>query len=188
MERSALRTPGTGTMTHSTPLRIATRGSRLARWQADWVAAQLHSRGVEVEIIEIATRGDLAQDGPAAAIGVQGVFTKEIQSAVLADEADVAVHSLKDLPTQKIAGLSLVAVPAREISADALVTSAGDSLDALPPSARIGTGSRRRRAQIRHLRPDLEVVDIRGNIDTRLAKLDAGEFDAIVLAAAGLAR
>jgi len=170
------------------PLRIGTRASKLARWQSDWVAAELTRLGSRVEIVEITTRGDVEQLGPVAGIGVQGVFTKEIQAAVLAGEVDLAVHSLKDLPTEQVSGLVLAATPPRENVADALVTNAASSLGELPAGARIGTGSLRRRAQVLHLRPDLLVAGIRGNVDTRLRKLDDGEFDAIILAAAGLTR
>jgi hydroxymethylbilane synthase len=170
------------------PLRIGTRASKLARWQSDWVAAELTKLGSQVKIVEITTRGDVEQLGPVAGIGVQGVFTKEIQSAVLAGEVDLAVHSLKDLPTEQVSGLVLAATPLRENVADALVTNAAPSLAELPPGARIGTGSLRRRAQVLHLRPDLHVAGIRGNVDTRLRKLDEGEYDAIILAAAGLTR
>ena len=170
------------------PLRIGTRASKLARWQSDWVAAELTKLGAQVEIVEITTRGDVEQLGPVAGIGVQGVFTKEIQAAVLAGDVDLAVHSLKDLPTQQVSGLVLAATPPRENVADALVANAAKSLAELPPGSRIGTGSLRRRAQILNLRPDLHVAGIRGNVDTRLRKLDEGEFDAIVLAAAGLTR
>ncbi|MBA4106077.1 MAG: hydroxymethylbilane synthase [Pirellula sp.] len=170
------------------PLRIGTRASKLARWQSEWVAAELTRLGAQVEIVEITTRGDVEQLGPVAGIGVQGVFTKEIQAAVLAGEVDIAVHSLKDLPTEQVSGLVLAATPPRENVADALVTNAASSLGELPAGARIGTGSLRRRAQVLHLRPDLHVAGIRGNVDTRLRKLDAGEYDAIILAAAGLTR
>ena len=170
------------------PLRIGTRASKLARWQSDWVAAELTKLGAQVEIVEITTRGDVEQLGPVAGIGVQGVFTKEIQAAVLAGDVDLAVHSLKDLPTQQVSGLVLAATPPRENVADALVANAAKSLAELPPGSRIGTGSLRRRAQLLNLRPDLHVAGIRGNVDTRLRKLDEGEFDAIVLAAAGLTR
>lgn len=170
------------------PLRIGTRASKLARWQSDWVAAELTKLGAQVEIVEITTRGDVEQLGPVAGIGVQGVFTKEIQAAVLAGDVDLAVHSLKDLPTEQVSGLVLAATPPRENVADALVTNAAPSLAELPPGSRIGTGSLRRRAQVLHLRPDLHVAGIRGNVDTRLRKLDEGEFDAIILAAAGLTR
>ncbi|QDT72293.1 hydroxymethylbilane synthase [Lacipirellula limnantheis] len=170
------------------PLRIGTRASKLARWQSDWVAAELSRLGAAVEIVEITTRGDVEQLGPVGSIGTQGVFTKEIQAALLAGQVDLAVHSLKDLPTEQVAGLVLAATPPRESVADALVARSAASLADLPPGARVGTGSLRRRAQLLHLRPDLHVAGIRGNVDTRLRKLDDGEFDAIVLAAAGLTR
>jgi hydroxymethylbilane synthase len=160
----------------------------LARWQSDWVAARLRDRGFEVDIVEISTSGDVQQAGPVAAIGGTGVFTKEIQHALLAGDVDLAVHSLKDLPTQATAGLVIAAIPQRENPADALVSATGAALDALPAGARVGTGSLRRRAQLLALRPDLATLDIRGNVDTRLRKLDAGQYDAIVLAAAGLSR
>lgn len=175
-------------MPTSRTFRIGTRASKLARWQSDWVASQLGDRGVAVKIVEITTSGDVQQQGPVMAIGAQGVFTKEIQAALLAGDVDIAVHSLKDLPTQQVAGLALAAVPERANPADALVARDAASLEALPHGARIGTGSLRRRAQLLAVRPDLEVRPIRGNVDTRLRKLDAGEFDAIVIAAAGLTR
>lgn len=169
-------------------IRIATRGSKLALWQSNWVAYELRKLGAEVELVEITTSGDMQQTGPIAAVGLQGVFTKEVQAAVLAGQADIAVHSLKDLPTEQVEGLTLAAVPARESVADALVSEKAKCLADLATGARVGTGSQRRRAQIKHLRPDLEVVGIRGNVDTRLRKLDEGEYDAIILAAAGLWR
>jgi hydroxymethylbilane synthase len=169
-------------------LRIGTRASKLARWQSDWVAEQLRMRGVAVEIVEITTSGDVQQVGPVAAIGGVGVFTKEIQAALLAGDVDLAVHSLKDLPTQQAAGLTLAATPPRENPADALIGANGSTLEILPTGSRIGTGSQRRRAQLLALRPDFEMLDIRGNVDTRLRKLEEGEYDAIVLAAAGLMR
>ncbi len=174
-------------MPHARTYRIGTRASKLARWQSDWVAARLAERGVAVEICEITTTGDVQQQGPVATIGAQGVFTKEIQAALLTGDVDLAVHSLKDLPTQQVEGLALAAVPPRENPADALVTRSASLAD-LPPAARIGTGSLRRRAQLLALRPDLNVLAIRGNVDTRLRKLDSGEYDAILLAAAGLSR
>ena len=170
------------------PLRIGTRASKLARWQSDWVAQQLEARGIPVAIVEITTQGDLHQAGPVASLGVQGAFTKEIEAALLAKQIDVAVHSLKDLPTAMVDGLVLAAVPKREDPADAMVANEGWTLNSLPTGARIGTGSLRRRAQLLAIRPDAQVVAIRGNIDTRLRKLDDGEYDAIVLAAAGLRR
>ena len=170
------------------PLRIGTRGSKLARWQADWVAAELSRLGTSVEIVEISTQGDREQAGPLSSLGGEGVFTKEIQRALLANEVDLAVHSLKDLPTEPVAGLVLGAVPTRASTADALVSNAFASLDELPQGARIGTGSPRRQAQLLHRRPDLQVLGIRGNVDTRLRKLDDGEYNAIILAEAGLQR
>jgi hydroxymethylbilane synthase len=175
-------------------LRIGTRGSQLARWQADWVAAQLSAAGVPVELVMITTQGDARQTGPIGALGGQGVFTKEIQQALLDDRVDLAVHSLKDLPTDSVEGLSLAAVPPRESVADVLVTREAPPsdknllLEALPDGARVGTGSLRRRAQLLHARSDLVVDDIRGNVDTRLRKLDDDEYAAIVLAEAGLRR
>ena len=169
-------------------IRIATRGSQLALWQSNWVADQLRKLDANVELIEITTSGDVQQTGPIAAVGLQGVFTKEVQAAVQAGKADVAVHSLKDLPTEQVAGLVLGAVPERENVADALVTNSAKTLAELPAGARVGTGSSRRQSQLKHLRPDLEVVGIRGNVDTRLRKIDDGEYDAILLAAAGLRR
>jgi len=170
------------------PIRIGTRASKLAKWQANWVADQLRRLGATVELVEITTSGDVQQTGPIADVGLQGVFTKEVQAAVLTGDADIAVHSLKDLPTEQVDGLVLAAVPERENVADALVSNQAKSLAALPTGARVGTGSLRRLAQLKHLRPALKVVGIRGNVDTRLRKLDEGECDAILLAAAGLHR
>jgi len=169
-------------------IRIGTRASQLAQWQAHWVAEQLQKHGANVELVNITTSGDTQQQGPVAGLGLQGVFTKEIQSAVLAGRVDVAVHSLKDLPTDPIAGLVLAAVPERENIADALVSHVAPSLASLPQAARIGTGSLRRQSQLKSLRPDLQMAGIRGNVDTRLRKLDEGEYDAVILAAAGLNR
>lgn len=171
-------------------LRIGTRGSQLARWQAEWVAARLrdlHS-GLEVVLVEIKTQGDRDRNTPLAAIGGQGLFTKEIQRALLDRTVEVAVHSLKDLPTQGPESLVLGAVPAREESADALIAPQHRTLDALPSGATVGTGSLRRRAQLLHLRPDLTVVGIRGNVETRLNQALGGTLDAVVLAEAGLRR
>jgi hydroxymethylbilane synthase len=168
-------------------LRLGTRASPLARWQADWVAGELRQRGIEVEMVLISTQGDV-KTGPLGQIGGQGLFTKEIQRALLDGQIDLAVHSLKDLPTAEVAGLSLAAVPERESIADVFVGNSAKSLAELPPNARIGTGSLRRRAQLLHHRPDLQMLEIRGNVDTRLRKLDAGEYDALVLAQAGLHR
>lgn len=168
-------------------LRLGTRGSALARWQADWVATQLGGLGAEVEIVLITTTGDVTQHA-LSAVGGQGLFTKEIQRALLDNRIDLAVHSLKDLPTEPVAGLHLAAVPPRESPGDVLVSSKDQGIDALLFGARVGTGSRRRQSQLRHYRGDLQVHDIRGNVDTRLRRLDSGEFDAIVLAEAGLNR
>jgi hydroxymethylbilane synthase len=168
-------------------IRLGTRGSALARWQAEWVATQLGRLGHEVELILIKTEGD-QKGAPIATLGATGLFTKELQHALLDNRIDVAVHSLKDLPTDPIEGLQLAAVPVREEVQDALVTRGGGGLESLRPGAMIGTGSTRRRAQLLHWRPDLDVRQIRGNVDTRLRKLDDEGFDAIVLACAGLVR
>ena len=159
----------------------------MARWQAEWVASELEARGVTVELVPITTTGD-RQQGPLKNIGAQGLFTKEIQRALLDDRIDLAVHSLKDLPTEAVAGLCLAAVPARASAADVFVSQKYKSLEALPRGATVGTGSLRRRAQLLHARPDLQIQDVRGNVDTRLRKLDEGLFDALILAEAGLRR
>ncbi len=169
-------------------LRLGTRGSKLARWQADYVAAQLKDLGHEVEIIEIKTQGDRQQVGPIEAIGTVGVFTKELQRELLAGRIDFAVHSLKDLPTTPVEGLTLAATPVRAPIEDAFVSKVANSIDELPNGARVGTGSFRRKAQLLNRRPDLVVEDLRGNVETRLRKLHDGEHDAILLAHAGLAR
>ncbi len=169
-------------------LRLGTRASALARWQADWVAARLRDQGVAVELIPITTQGDAQQVGPIGSLGSQGVFTKEIQRALLDEKIDLAVHSLKDLTTEPIQGLSLAAVPERESVCDVLVSHSGATLDDLPMGTVVGTGSLRRRAQLLHIRPDLRMADIRGNVDTRLRRVADGDFDAIVLAEAGLNR
>lgn len=169
------------------PLRLGTRGSKLAQWQANWVAQQLQQAGFAVEVVLISTTGDQRQQEPIADVG-QGVFTKEIQRALLDDQVDLAVHSLKDLPTEPTPGLCLAAVPPRAAVGDALLSREGQTFDQLPQGAVIGTGSSRRRAQLWHRRPDLELRDLRGNVDTRLRKLHDGEFDAIILAEAGLSR
>jgi hydroxymethylbilane synthase len=172
---------------HGKTLRIGTRASPLARWQAEWVAAQLTQRGVSVELVPITTQGDV-KTGPLGQIGGTGLFTKELERALLDGQIDLAVHSLKDLPTAPVEGLLIAAVPPRESTDDVLVSSKADSIERLPRSARIGTGSLRRQAQLLHARPDLQVADIRGNVETRIKKLDEGQFDAIILAEAGLKR
>jgi hydroxymethylbilane synthase len=169
-------------------LRLGTRGSPLARWQAEWIAAELKKSGIQVELVPIATQGDAQPRGAIGSLGAQGVFTKEIQRALLEGMIDLAVHSLKDLPTDVVEGLMLAAVPPRERPGDVLVSNTAKSLDELPEGARVGTGSLRRRAQLLHVRPDLQVHDIRGNVDTRLRKLDDGRYEAVVLAEAGLRR
>jgi len=169
-------------------VRLGTRASALARWQADWVAARLEELGVEVILVPVTTSGDRQQRGPVPAIGTQGVFTKEIQLALVDDRIDLAVHSLKDLPTEPVDGLCLAAVPKRASASDVLVCREHGSLDDLAEGAVLGTGSLRRRAQILHVRPDLRMKDIRGNVDTRLRKLDGRQYDAVVLAEAGLRR
>lgn len=168
-------------------LRIGTRNSPLARWQAEWVIAQLKTIGVDAVIAPITTHGDQHQ-GPIQAAGSEGVFAKEIQRELLDGQIDVGVHSLKDLPTTQPAGLFLAAVPERGPVGDVLVCRKHASFDDLPDGVVVGTSSIRRRAQLLQLRPDLHIKDIRGNIDSRLRKLDSGEFDALVLAEAGLLR
>jgi hydroxymethylbilane synthase len=169
------------------PLRLGTRASALAQWQAQWVAAQLRLFNVAVELVPITTTGDVHQEPLSPAFGT-GVFTKEIQRALLDGRIDLAVHSMKDLPTCEAPGLCLAAIPERAPVDDALICLQYDSLSALPPGAVIGTGSLRRRAQLLNARGDLHMKDIRGNVDTRLQKLDRGEYDALVLAHAGLQR
>jgi hydroxymethylbilane synthase len=164
---------------------IASRGSQLALWQAHWVQQQLERLGYPSRIEIIRTTGDKITDVPLAQVGSKGLFTKEIEEALLAGSADLAVHSLKDLPTELPAGLVLAGIPEREDPRDAMV---GSRVADLPPGARLGTSSLRRAAQLRKLRPDLIVEPVRGNVDTRLRKLDEGHYDAIVLAAAGLKR
>src|SRR3954469_12075742 len=166
-------------------LTIASRGSQLALWQAHWVQARLADLGRESRIEIIKTTGDKITDVPLAKVGTKGLFTKEIEEALLDGRADLAVHSLKDLPTELPAGLVLAAVPQREDARDAIV---GKRLADLPHGSKVGTSSLRRSAQLRKLRPDLRVESIRGNLDTRLRKLDEGQYDAILLAAAGLKR
>lgn len=175
-------------------LRIATRASELALWQARHVAQLIARASPEsiVEIVEVTTTGDRNQTDALRTFGGLGVFTREVQRAVLEGRADLAVHSLKDLPTASAPGLCLAAVPEREETADALVLPAGrvtaGDLRSLPAGARVGTGSLRRRSQLLHARPDLALQEVRGNVATRLKKLDEGSFEALVLAVAGLKR
>jgi hydroxymethylbilane synthase len=168
-------------------IRLGTRGSPLAKWQAESVASRLSEQGVEVELVLITTTGDVTKDSLSVA-GGQGLFTKEIQRALLDERIDLAVHSLKDLPTDQVEGLALAAVPLRESPLDAFVSNRSESLEKLTAGCHVGTGSRRRQSQVLHLRPDLRVSEIRGNVDTRLRKLDEGQYDAIILAEAGLKR
>jgi hydroxymethylbilane synthase len=173
-----------------TMIRIGSRGSDLARWQANHVTALLRAAepGLEVEIIIISTTGDRILDTPLAKIGGKGLFTKEIEEALLDRRCDLAVHSLKDLPTDLPDGLSLGAVISRTDPSDALISARGERFAELPRGARIGTSSLRRQAQLLHTRPDLRVETLRGNVPTRVRKGTSGEFDAVVLARAGLER
>ena len=173
-----------------TRLRIGTRGSRLALAQANWVKARLteHEPKLAVEIRVIKTSGDRFIEMPIQNIGGKGVFTKEIEEALLQNEIDIAVHSMKDLPTQLPGGLTIVAVPKREDPRDVLVTKTKIALSELPRGATLGTGSLRRRAQLLNVRSDLSIQPIRGNVDTRLRKLDEGQIDGLVMAVAGLKR
>jgi len=171
-------------------LRIATRKSALALWQAEHVAALLRAAhpGLTVELVPMSTRGDEIVDRPLAGIGGKGLFLKELEVAMLEGRADLAVHSLKDVPAELEPGFTLPAMLPRADAADAFVSNDYATLAALPEGARVGTSSLRRQAQLRALRPDLRLLDLRGNVGTRLAKLDAGEYEAIVLACAGLER
>jgi len=171
-------------------LRIATRQSALALWQAEHVAARLRAAhaDLQVELVPMTTRGDQILDQPLSAIGGKGLFLKELEVAMLEGRADVAVHSLKDVPMELEPGFALGAVLERADAADALVSPRYRTLAELPDGARVGTSSLRRQAQLRALRPDLRLADLRGNLGTRLGKLDAGDYDAIVLACAGLER
>jgi hydroxymethylbilane synthase len=169
-------------------LRIGTRGSGLALAQTGWVAERLRALGHEVTIEVMSTRGDERRDVPLHTLGGDGVFVRELEQALRDGRIDLAVHSLKDLPTAPIADLDIGCVPVRACPYDAFVGREGESLAALPPGAVVGTSSIRRVVQVRALRPDLDVRPIRGNVDTRLRKLDAGEYRCLVLAAAGLER
>jgi hydroxymethylbilane synthase len=169
-------------------IRIGTRGSALALWQAEHVKSRLEALGHSVTLVPIVTAGDRLLDRPLELIGGKGAFLKEIEEALLAGEVDLAVHSLKDVPTSLPPGLTLVAFLERADARDVLVSARGERLDDLPAGAVIGTTSLRRRAQLLARRPDLAVADLRGNVDTRLRRLREGRFDAIVLALAGLTR
>ena len=171
-------------------LRIATRKSALALWQANHVQDLLKDAhpGIEIELVKIVTQGDRILDRPLSEIGGKGLFLKELERAMLDGEADLAVHSMKDVPAEMAEGLVLDAVLPRANPYDALVSRGGQVLADLPAGSRIGTSSLRRKSQLLALRPDLEVADLRGNVDTRLRKLDEGQYDAIILACAGLQR
>jgi hydroxymethylbilane synthase len=173
-----------------TELRIATRSSQLALWQAEHVAARLETLHpqLNVSLLEMKTSGDKFLDAPLSKVGGKGLFVKELEAGLLDGRADLAVHSLKDVPAELPAGLELALVMEREDPRDAFVSGAYDNLAAMPPGARVGTSSLRRQTQLRARYPGLDVDWLRGNVNTRLAKLDAGEFDAIILAAAGLRR
>lgn len=171
------------------PLRIGTRGSLLAKWQAESVRKQLFAAtGVEAEIIIIKTSGDRMQQAPLTQIGGKGIFIKELEDALLEETIDLAVHSVKDIPTDTPSRLSFPAVCRRDDVRDCLISPKGMTLANLREGARVGTSSLRRHAQLKHIRPDLDVRDLRGNVDTRLRKVESGEYDAILLAKAGLDR
>jgi len=187
------------TATSRTSLVIGTRGSRLAIWQAEWIQARLHeiAPAITVTLQRIKTSGDKILDVPLAKIGGKGLFVKEIEEALLRGEIDLAVHSMKDVPTMLPDALEILCIPAREDARDALISrkgrkgrvgQAGLTLNQLPTGARIGTSSLRRQSQLLHHRPDLKIEMLRGNVETRLRKLNQGDYDAIVLAAAGLRR
>lgn len=171
-------------------LTIATRKSELALWQANHVAGLLRARypGLEVGLLPMVTRGDQILDRPLAQIGGKGLFLKELERALLSGEADIAVHSMKDVPVDEVPGLVVDVLLERANPFDALLSRDGAALDELPPGARVGTSSLRRQCQLKALRPELAMVDLRGNVNTRVRKLDDGEYDAIVLACAGLER
>ncbi len=172
------------------PIRIATRKSALALWQAEFVKAKLEEKhpGICVELVPMSTKGDRILDTPLAKIGGKGLFVKELENAMLEDRADIAVHSMKDVPVGFPEGLILHTICEREDPRDAFVSNQYKTLAELPQNSVVGTSSLRRQCQIRQMRPDLQIKDLRGNVNTRLAKLDNGEYDAIILAAAGLIR
>ena len=171
-------------------IRIGTRGSKLALRQSEWIKEQLeiHYSGIHVDLIKIKTTGDKILDTPLSKIGGKGLFVKEIEEALLQNRIDVAVHSMKDVPAQLPEALMLSTFPPREDPSDALIAVENRRLDRLPEGARVGTSSLRRGAQLLHLRPDLKLVSLRGNVDTRLGKLKSGEVEAVILATAGLNR
>lgn len=170
------------------PLRIGSRGSQLALWQANHISALLRARGHEVEIQIIHTTGDKITDVALAMVGTKGMFTKEIEEALAAGHVDLAVHSLKDLPTELPSGFEIAAISQREDPRDAFCSLQFSNFQELPQGARVGTSSLRRQAQLKAVRADLDIHPVRGNVDTRLRKLEQGEYDAIILATAGLNR
>ncbi len=174
----------------STRIRIATRESPLALWQANHVKSVLQKRheGLDVELVPMTTKGDQILDSPLAKVGGKGLFVKELEKAMLDDRADIAVHSMKDVPMDFPEGLGLAVIGEREDPSDALVSNNYDRLSDLPAGAKIGTSSFRRQCQLKNTRPDLEILDLRGNVGTRLQRLDDGNYDAIILASAGLIR
>lgn len=167
---------------------IGSRGSQLALWQANWVKDRLAAAGHDLEIRVIKTTGDKLANIPLTQSGTKGLFIKEIEEALVAQAIDLAVHSLKDLPVEQPEGLTVSVVPEREDARDVLISRDGRAFSELPAGARIGTGSLRRQSQLRRLRADLEIIPLRGNLDTRLKKLDRGDCEAVVLAAAGVRR
>lgn len=171
-------------------IRIATRESPLALWQAEYVSSALrtHHPELQVELVPMTTKGDQILDSPLAKVGGKGLFVKELERAMLADKADIAVHSMKDVPMEFPEGLGLAVICEREDPSDAFVSNHHASLEALPEGSIVGTSSFRRQCQLKQARPDLDIRDLRGNVGTRLAKLDAGDYDAIILASAGLIR
>ncbi|OMH41165.1 hydroxymethylbilane synthase [Desulfurobacterium indicum] len=171
-------------------IRIGTRKSKLALWQSEWVKAQIQKKypEIEVELVKIVTKGDKILDAPLAKIGDKGLFTKEIEDAMLKGEVDIAVHSLKDVPSILPEGLKLLAFSHREDPRDAFLSNGKFTFKTLPEGAKVGTSSLRRKAQLKRLRPDLKIEDLRGNVDTRIRKLKEGQYDAIILAAAGVKR
>jgi hydroxymethylbilane synthase len=171
-------------------IRIATRKSELALWQANHVADRLrqHHEGLQVELLPMVTQGDVILDRPLAQIGGKGLFLKELERALLNGSADIAVHSMKDVPVEHVPGLEVEVMLARANPMDALLSREGHLLDELPAGARVGTSSLRRQCQLKSVRPDLVVADLRGNVNTRVRKLQEGQYDAIILACAGLER
>lgn len=171
------------------PIKIGTRASMLALWQANWVKSEIEKRhGLTIELVKIKTTGDKITDVPLAMVGGKGLFVKEIEEALLAKDVDLAVHSMKDVPTFFPEGLHLKAITRREDARDVLISRDGEKLAELPAGAKIGTSSLRRQSQLLHLRPDFNIAQLRGNLDTRLKKLSEGAYDAIILAGAGIKR